>query len=165
VLDGWPAEQLPKTIVRVAAGETGSPVAGNVAAAGVVWPAGAIPFAEVLAHPPLPAAPAERKRSDLAYILYTSGSTGVPKGVMLTQENALSFVDWCSEVFAPDASDRFSSHAPFHFDLSVLDLYLPVKHGATLFIISEELGKDPKALSRFAADKKLTIWYSTPSVL
>ena len=43
---------------------------------------------------------------------------------MLTHDNATSFVDWCSAVFAPTEHDRFSSHAPFHFDLSVLDLYV-----------------------------------------
>jgi non-ribosomal peptide synthetase component F len=68
--------------------------------------------------------------TDLAYILYTSGSTGKPKGVMLSHENAFSFIDWCSETFQPNEEDRFSSHAPFHFDLSILDIYVPLKHGA-----------------------------------
>src|SRR5262249_10839712 len=90
---------------------------------------------------PPPACP-----EDLAYILYTSGSTGVPKGVMLTHGNALSFVDWCSSVFTPGPDDRFSSHAPFHFDLSILDLYVAIKHGATVYLISEELGKNPREL-------------------
>ena len=101
----------------------------------------------------------------LAYILYTSGSTGKPKGVMLSHENAISFVDWCSEVFEPRSDDRFSSHAPFHFDLSILDLHVPLKHGAAIVLIGEDAGKDPQRLSRTIADEKITCWYSAPSIL
>ena len=93
---------------------------------------------------------------DLAYILYTSGSTGKPKGVMLSHLNAVSFVDWCSEVFEPRASDRCSSHAPFHFDLSILDIYMSLKHGATLVIIGEEIGKDPQRLGQLISERRLT---------
>ncbi|MFQ5534962.1 MAG: AMP-binding protein, partial [Sphingomonadales bacterium] len=102
---------------------------------------------------------------DLAYILYTSGSTGRPKGVMLSHRNAVSFVDWCTEALEPDGSDRFSSHAPFHFDLSILDIYLPIKHGATLYLIGEELSKNPAGMVEMIARNHLTFWYSTPSVL
>jgi amino acid adenylation domain-containing protein len=112
-----------------------------------------------------PQARTDRGLSDLAYILYTSGSTGMPKGVMLTHGNAVSFVDWCSSVFTPDQNDRFSSHAPFHFDLSILDIYVSLKHGATLYLISEDLGKNPKELTKFIAANRLTVWYSTPSIL
>lgn len=115
---------------------------------------------------PAPAAPtAMPAPDDLAYILYTSGSTGRPKGVMLSHRNATSFVDWCSEAFEPTGADRFSSHAPFHFDLSILDIYVALKHGGTLVLIGEELGKDPARLAPLIAEKRLTIWYSAPSIL
>src|SRR3990172_113243 len=107
----------------------------------------------------------EPSPGDLAYILYTSGSTGRPKGVMLSHQNALSFIDWCSQVFEPKESDRFSSHAPFHFDLSILDIYVSIKHGATLVLVGEEIGKDPLRLAPFISDKRISIWYSTPSIL
>jgi len=101
----------------------------------------------------------------LAYILYTSGSTGRPKGVMLSHLNAASFVDWCSEVFQPQEQDRFSSHAPFHFDLSILDIYLSLKHGASTVIVDEQLAKDPVQLAPWIAERRLTVWYSAPSIL
>jgi amino acid adenylation domain-containing protein len=107
----------------------------------------------------------ERSEPALAYILYTSGSTGVPKGVVHTHASALAFVDWCSKIFSPTAADRFSSHAPLHFDLSVLDLYLAVKHGAAVRIIDTDEGRQPGALVDLAEKDRLTIWYSTPTVL
>jgi acyl-coenzyme A synthetase/AMP-(fatty) acid ligase len=84
---------------------------------------------------------------------------------MLSHRNATSFIDWCSEVFAPDSHQRFSSHAPFHFDLSILDIYVPLKHGATLVLIGSETGKDPGRLAALIAEKGITNWYSTPSIL
>jgi amino acid adenylation domain-containing protein len=102
---------------------------------------------------------------DLAYILYTSGSTGKPKGVMLTHRAGTSYVEWCSATFAPTDKDTFSSHAPFHFDLSILDIYVPLKHGARLVLIGEELGKEPLALARVISDMGITVWYSVPSIL
>jgi amino acid adenylation domain-containing protein len=115
-----------------------------------------------------PATPVDTVMSapdELAYILYTSGSTGRPKGVMLNHGNAVSFVDWCSEVFAPQETDVFSSHAPFHFDLSVLDIYVPLKHGATLVLIGESISKEPVALSQIISSQRITVWYSAPSIL
>ncbi|WP_291984359.1 amino acid adenylation domain-containing protein [Luteitalea sp.] len=113
--------------------------------------------------PPVPSPPVQP--DDIAYILYTSGSTGQPKGVVLSHRNAASFIDWISDVFAPESTDTFSSHAPFHFDLSILDIFVPIKHGARLVLIGEALGKDPGALAPAIATEGITIWYSTPSIL
>ena len=102
---------------------------------------------------------------NLSYILYTSGSTGKPKGVMHSHESALSFVNWCSDAVGFSEIDRFSSHAPFHFDLSILDIYVPMKHGAALVLIGESLGKQPARLGPIVSERKITVWYSTPSIL
>ncbi|NLD70843.1 MAG: D-alanine--poly(phosphoribitol) ligase, partial [Limnobacter sp.] len=102
---------------------------------------------------------------DLAYILYTSGSTGKPKGVMLSHDNAVSFVDWCTEVFDPWPEDRFSSHAPLHFDLSILDIHVPLAHGAAVVLVGEDIGKEPQHLAQLIADERISVWYSAPSIL
>ena len=102
---------------------------------------------------------------DLAYVLYTSGSTGTPKGVMLTHRAATSFVMWCAKTFDVSEKDRFSSHAPFHFDLSILDLYVPLQLGATVVLISADQGKEPMGLAQLIAERRLSVWYSTPTIL
>ncbi|MDQ3047176.1 MAG: amino acid adenylation domain-containing protein [Bacteroidota bacterium] len=102
---------------------------------------------------------------ELAYILYTSGSTGKPKGVMYTHSAALEFIHWSSDIFKPVNTDRFSSHAPFHFDLSIFDLFVCIKHSATLVLIDESTAKQPMLLAQLISEKKISIWYSTPTIL
>jgi amino acid adenylation domain-containing protein len=115
---------------------------------------------------PVPAAASRESAPDeRAYILYTSGSTGRPKGVVLSHRNAESFVEWCAETFQPRESDRFSSHAPLHFDLSILDLYLPMRQGATVVLIGEKTAKEPQALAALLERARISVWYSTPSTL
>jgi clorobiocin biosynthesis protein CloN4 len=102
---------------------------------------------------------------DLAYILYTSGSTGTPKGVCISHGNARAFIDWAVETSAARPDDRFSSHAPFTFDLSVLDLYAAFSVGASVHLIPSELAYAPDQLVEFLHREQISVWYSVPSAL
>jgi amino acid adenylation domain-containing protein len=100
-----------------------------------------------------------------AYILYTSGSTGVPKGVKMSHGNALSFINWAHDYFRVNSKDVFSSHAPFHFDLSIFDLFVSIKAGAEICLIPRVLSSFPVSLADFIEKNRITIWYSIPGVL
>lgn len=110
---------------------------------------------------PLP----EPRLEDLAYILYTSGSTGMPKGVIHTHASGLAFTNWVQDRFAITPDDIFSSHAPFHFDLSISDLYASLGSGASLRLISSLEGMLAAHLVKLITETKMTVWYSVPSIL
>jgi len=100
-----------------------------------------------------------------AYILHTSGSTGNPKGVAISHLNALTFVEMAADFFAATASDRFCSHAPLHFDLSVFDIFVAVKCGAAIVLLPEMLTTFPVKLAEFIEKEQITVWNSVSSVL
>lgn len=109
--------------------------------------------------------PVRVKPNELAYVLYTSGSTGTPKGVKITHFNALAFISWACETLSLSQQDRFANHAPWHFDLSVFDIYVSLLNGASVHLISELLSYVPQQLVEFIEKRQITIWYSVPTAL
>jgi len=100
-----------------------------------------------------------------AYILHTSGSTGTPKGVAISHLNSLTFVDMAADFFEITEGDRLASHAPFHFDLSVFDLFVAVKCGAAIALVPENLGVFPMRLAEYIEERGITVWNSVASVV
>jgi amino acid adenylation domain-containing protein len=111
-------------------------------------------------------APDGRQRStDLAHILFTSGSTGAPKGVMITHSNVIHFIEWATRYFGTGPSDRISGHPPLIFDLSTFDIFGTLSSGAALHLVPPEMSLLPHKLADFIRGSELTQWFSVPSLL
>ena len=102
---------------------------------------------------------------DAAHLLFTSGSTGVPKGVIVTHGSVLAFITWATRYFQFSSSDRISGHPPLHFDLSTFDIFATLGVGAELHLVPADLSLLPHQLARFIREHELTQWFSVPSVL
>lgn len=103
--------------------------------------------------------------TDLLYVLFTSGSTGVPKGVAITHRGVIDYIDWVVNEFGITEEDSFGNQAPFYFDNSILDIYSSLKTGATLYIVPENLFAQPVKLLEYLAEKEITTIFWVPSAL
>ena len=103
--------------------------------------------------------------TDPAYVLFTSGSTGVPKGAVVSHANIIAYINWYTETFGIDENTVFGNQTPFYFSMSVSDLYSTLKSGATLYIIPKAYFTFPMKLMEFLATYKINTIYWVPSAL
>ena len=103
--------------------------------------------------------------NSLAYILFTSGSTGVPKGIMHSHRSGMCWAQTTVAAYQLSGSDRISNYAPLHFDLSTLDYFGSALAGATTVMIPEEYTRFPVSMAELIATEKLTIFYTVPYAL
>ncbi len=102
---------------------------------------------------------------DLAYLMYTSGSTGVPKGLMHTHASGLAYARLSAREYGVRPDDRLGNHSPLHFDMSTFEYLTGPLAGATTVILPEEVTMFPRSLAALIEREKLTFWYSVPLAL
>ena len=103
--------------------------------------------------------------TDPVYALFTSGSTGVPKGVIVCHRSIIDYSEWCVKTFDLSAETIFGNQTPFYFSMSVLDIYATICSGAALFVIPKVLFTFPMNLLEFLNENKINTIYWVPSAL
>lgn len=101
----------------------------------------------------------------LALIMFTSGSTGEPKGVPIKHEDLLQLFSWVVKHFRLNSEDRISCNAPLHFDSSLWDIFGALCGGAELHVVPAQTNLLPSSIAEFIRTSQLTQWASVPSVL
>lgn len=102
---------------------------------------------------------------DIAYILFTSGSTGVPKGTVISHRALISYINWVTEEFGFDADTSFGAQTPLYFSMSVTDFYSTIKCGCTYHIIPKPYFSFPVMLIDYLNNKQINTIYWVPTAI
>jgi amino acid adenylation domain-containing protein len=128
-----------------------------------------VPHVLDIGQPNAGAFPTDRWRglldADPAYIIHTSGSTGLPKGVAISHRSIIDYIDWALDTYPMTGEEVIGNQAPYYFDNSTLDFYLSFATGATLLLIPEELFSFPARLLEWLTAQQASFIFWVPSIL
>lgn len=103
--------------------------------------------------------------TDLCYILFTSGSTGMPKGVTISHRSLVDFTEWAAECFGTGSDDIIANQTPLYFSMSIFDIYQTLRNGSTTYIVPHKLFSQPSRLMTYLMDHKVNVIDWVPSAL
>lgn len=103
--------------------------------------------------------------TDVLYVLFTSGSTGIPKGVVISHQSVISYANWAVDTFKIGSNEVLGNQTPFYFSMSVFDIFVTLKAGCKLEIIPKRLFSNPSDLMQYIAQREVNLIYWVPSAL